>query len=238
MTANVSALDSLRVSGQVRRIPVPESAAGGQLDVVGPVSLPIMLSAVEQEASWYVGRTVDVHGQIGDRYEEVSVLQFGEPSTAGRPPLVRIHSACLTGDTLGSMRCDCGPQLRAAMGQIADISGGGLLIYMTAHEGRGIGLWSKAAAYLLQEEGLDTYEANRALAFGDDQRDFRLAVAVLEHLLPDQSFELLTNNPLKLRSLERFGVTGATRRALAEGASPHNECYLRAKREHGHLLPG
>lgn len=112
------------------------------------------------------------------------------------------------------------------------------MVYMTDHEGRGIGLWSKAAAYLLQEEGLDTYAANRALAFEDDQRDFRLAAAVIRHLIGDRPFELLTNNPLKIRSLERFGLTKATRRGLIEGESAHNECYLRAKREHGHILPG
>ena len=151
---------------------------------------------------------------------------------------MRVHSACLTGDTLGSLRCDCGPQLRGALAQIADASSGSLLIYMTSHEGRGIGLWSKAAAYLLQEEGMDTYEANRALAFEDDQRDFRLAAAIVRHFFGEGAFDLLTNNPLKVKSLERFAVKGFRRRELVEGTSTHNRCYLKAKREHGHLLPG
>ncbi|MEM9177558.1 MAG: GTP cyclohydrolase II [Myxococcota bacterium] len=232
-----SAIDRLRASGQVRRLPIPGASAGDVMEVVGPVQLPIEVDGAERIARWFVGRWLRSDGTAGERTEEVSVLQFGEASREDGVRLVRIHSACLTGDTLGSMRCDCGPQLRSAIRQIADASEGGLLIYMTTHEGRGIGLWSKAAAYLLQADGLDTYAANRALAFPDDQRDFRLAAAVLEDLLPNRRFELLTNNPLKLNSLERFGVTGATRRALVEGSSPHNACYLRAKREHGHLLP-
>ncbi|MCR9096490.1 MAG: GTP cyclohydrolase II [bacterium] len=205
--------------------------------MVGPVSLPIEIGVIEATVRWFVGRTVDSSRKSGAAFEEVSVLQFGELNDEQSRPLVRVHSACLTGDTLGSLRCDCGPQLRSAIRQLVDASSGSLLVYMTSHEGRGIGLWSKAAAYLLQEEGLDTYAANRALAFGDDQRDFRLAAAVIVHLLRDAPFELLTNNPLKVRSLERFGVLEVSRRGLVQGASAHNRCYLRAKREHGHFLP-
>jgi len=238
------ALDRLRSSGQVRCVPLEARAGSGStsgnvgreaLEIVGPVSLPLALNGTEYLAKWYVARKPEGDEQGVQPYEEVSVLQFGGVESDGSRPLVRIHSACLTGDTLGSLRCDCGPQLRAAMHQIADGRSGGLLIYMTSHEGRGIGLWSKAAAYILQEEGLDTYEANRALGFEEDQRDFRMAVAVLRDRLGDRPIELLTNNPLKVKSLERFGVTDVRRRGLAEGASEHNRCYLRAKR--GHLLP-
>ena len=207
------------------------------MDLVGPVTLPLELAGDEHVASWFVGRVVRPE-RDDSAVEEVSVLQFGEASGDGARPLVRVHSACLTGDTLGSVRCDCGPQLRGALAQIADASSGSLLIYMTSHEGRGIGLWSKAAAYLLQEEGMDTYEANRALAFEDDQRDFRLAAAIVRHFFGEGAFDLLTNNPLKMKSLERFAVKGFRRRELVEGTSTHNRCYLKAKRDHGHLLPG
>jgi GTP cyclohydrolase II len=239
-------LDRLRSSGRVVSIPVPEAknessasraSANETLEVVGPITLPLRVSGNERVARWHVGHTGDSSGQ-GDRpYEEISVLQFGDPDEQQSRPLVRIHSACLSGDTLGSLRCDCGPQLESAILRISDTSRGGLLIYMVGHEGRGIGLWSKAVAYLLQEEGLDTYAANRVLGFEDDQRDFRLAAAVVRHLLGDRPFDLLTNNPLKVRALQRFGVTGVTRRELVEGESAHNQCYLRAKRDHGHLLP-
>ena len=242
----MTALDRLRSSGRVSRVPVPEatdgspsrsSTKGETIEIVGPVSLPIRVAGTERIARWHVGQTEEWKEPRDRRLEEVSVLQFGELTEDGSSPLVRVHSACLTGDTLGSLRCDCGPQLESSISQISNAASGGLLVYMTDHEGRGIGLWSKAAAYLLQEEGLDTYAANRALAFEDDQRDFRLAAAVIRHLIGDRPFELLTNNPLKVRSLERFGLTKATRRGLIEGKSAHNECYLRAKRERGHILP-
>jgi len=244
--AEMTMLDRLRSSGRILRIPVPEASddsrangpgASETLEVVGPVSLPIRVSGDERIARWHVGQAGDSSGQGDHPYEEVSVLQFGDPNDQESRPLVRIHSACLSGDTLGSLRCDCGPQLESAILQISDASQGGLLIYMVGHEGRGIGLWSKAAAYLVQEEGLDTYAANRVLGFEDDQRDFRLAAAVIRHLLGDRPFDLLTNNPLKVRALQSLGVTRVSRRELVEGESAHNECYLRAKREHGHLLP-
>ena len=242
-----TALDRLRSSGRVRRLPLPNAVdepAQGRSDgdetfeIVGPVKLPVLVGGRERIARWHVGQTASLQRPGGTAIEEVSVLQFGDAADMESRPLVRIHSACLTGDTLGSLRCDCGPQLQAAIGRIADASGGSFLVYMTGHEGRGIGLWSKAAAYLLQGDGLDTYAANRALDFDDDQRDFRLAAAVVDHFLGDRPFDLLTNNPSKVESLERFGVTGATRLGLVEGASSHNECYLRAKRAHGHFLPG
>ena len=246
MEPATSAWERLRSSSRIRQIPIPVPAgqapgdgprAEAAVDVVGPVSLPIRVGDREYAARWFVGKGVGYPGATGLQDEEVSVLQFGEPVRQGPPPRVRIHSACLTGDAFGSLRCDCGPQLDAAIQQIAEGAPGGLLIYMVGHEGRGIGLSSKAAAYLLQQDGMDAYEANRALGFPDDQRDFRLAVAVVREFIQDRPFDLLTNNPLKLKSLEAFGLAGATRRALVVGASKHNRRYLKAKRAHGHLLP-
>ena len=243
----MAALGRLRSSRRVQRIPLPDaidgtvrpgSVGGDTVEIVGPVTLPVLVAGTERVAHWHVGRTTAVPQRGGTVVGEVSVLQFGETAEEGPRPLVRVHSACLTGDALGSLRCDCGPQLEAAVAQIAQASRGSLLVYMTDHEGRGIGLWSKAAAYLLQEEGLDTYAANRVLGFAEDERDFRLAAAVIDHFLGERPFELLTNNPEKVQGLERFGVTGANRLGLVVGASSHNECYLRAKRGHGHLLSG
>lgn len=243
-----AALTRLRATGRIVRIDAPRASddASGScvlpspetLDVVGPISLPVQGAESERVARWYVARPIGPRHGSDEAREEVSVLEFGNPGVGAALPLVRIHSACLTGDVLGSLRCDCGPQLEAAVELIAAAPAGGLLIYMMAHEGRGVGLWAKAAAYALQNEGMDTYAANRALGFDHDERDFAFAAALVRHFLGTRSFELLTNNPLKMQSLRRFGVTAAVRRSLIEGASTHNVCYLRAKRAHGHWLPG
>ncbi len=116
-------------------------------------------------------------------------------------------------------------------------AGAGLLVYMAAHEGRGIGSWAKAAAYLLQEEGLDTYEANRALGFKDDHRDFRHAAAVIHHLLGGRPFRLLTNNPDKVEQVRVCGLEGVVRQSHVVGVCSRNEAYLRAKAERGHVIP-
>jgi len=149
-------------------------------------------------------------------------------------PLVRIHSECLTGDVLGSLRCDCGDQLHAALRQIAS-AGTGALVYLR-QEGRGIGLANKIRAYALQDEGLDTVEANTCLGFVPDLRDYGVAAAMLR----DQGMSvvrLLTNNPRKVRDLDRNGVRVAERIPLVEGERPENERYLRTKAEKlEHLL--
>lgn len=147
--------------------------------------------------------------------------------------LVRIHSECMTGDIFGSMRCDCGKQLTAAMHQINQ--SGGVLLYMS-QEGRGIGLSNKIKAYSLQEKGLDTVEANHQLGFPDDQRDYGVAAQMLRKLGVNK-LKLLTNNPRKIDGLKRYGIEDIERVALETEPNANNICYLKTKRDKmGHLL--
>jgi GTP cyclohydrolase II len=151
----------------------------------------------------------------------------------GKPPLVRLHSECLTGDVFGSLKCDCGPQLREALRLIGD-SGGGVLLYLR-QEGRGIGLANKLRAYALQDRGLDTVDANLRLGFEDDERDYAHAAAILRALGIDQ-VRLLTNNPRKVTALEAEGISVAERVAHHMPSNPHNADYLSVKRaKSGHL---
>ena len=150
--------------------------------------------------------------------------------------LVRVHSECLTGDALGSLRCDCGEQLRAAIALIG-ASPAGALIYLRGHEGRGIGLANKIAAYALQDQGLDTAEANAALGFAPDERDYGVAAQIITALGLDD-IRLLTNNPLKSEALERHGVRVRQDVPLVVAANAHNAEYLATKRDKmGHRLP-
>jgi GTP cyclohydrolase II len=151
----------------------------------------------------------------------------------GPAPLVRLHSECLTGDVLGSERCDCGPQLREAVERIS--AEGGVLLYLR-QEGRGIGLYAKLDAYALQDAGLDTYQANRALGHDDDERDYTAAAQMLAALGVDR-LRLLSNNPDKVAQLERLGV--AVERQVPTGVhlTAANARYLAAKRDRtGHVL--
>jgi GTP cyclohydrolase II len=160
-------------------------------------------------------------------------LVIGDPNPV-QPVLVRLHSACLTGDVLGSLKCDCGPQLHAALAAIAANSGGGILLYLQ-QEGRGIGLINKLRAYALQDQGFDTVDANTRLGFEPDERDFTLAAAMLTQLGVGQ-VSLLTNNPLKVAGLAAHGLA-VTRVAHSMAANPHNSGYLDTKRDRqGHLL--
>ncbi len=143
-------------------------------------------------------------------------------------PLVRPHSECLTGDVFGSQRCDCGPQLREAVERIA--AAGGLLLYLR-QEGRGIGLYNKLDAYGLQDTGLDTYEANRALGHGEDERDYTAAAQMLAALDVDR-VRLLTNNPDKSAQLRRLGVTVTEQVPTRDHRGPVNAAYLTAKARH------
>ena len=153
---------------------------------------------------------------------------------AGKPPLVRLHSECLTGDVFGSLKCDCGPQLKEALRIIGE-AGGGVLLYLR-QEGRGIGLANKVRAYSLQDRGLDTVEANRRLGFADDERDYGHAAAMLRALGIDRA-RLLTNNPDKVAGLEGAGIEVTERVAHQMPANPHNADYLATKRKKsGHLL--
>jgi 3,4-dihydroxy 2-butanone 4-phosphate synthase/GTP cyclohydrolase II len=150
------------------------------------------------------------------------------------PVLVRVHSECLTGDVFGSRRCDCGNQLHAALQQISD-EGNGVLVYMR-QEGRGIGLAAKIHAYKLQEEGLDTVEANAKLGFGSDLRDYGLGAQILFDL-GVRKFRFLTNNPKKVVGLEGYGIQMVEQVPIRSAPNPHNEKYLETKRvKMGHLL--
>ena len=166
-----------------------------------------------------------------DGAEHVALV-LGAPS--GRPPLVRLHSECLTGDVLGSLKCDCGPQLDSALTAIA-ASGWGILLYLR-QEGRGIGLVNKLRAYALQDQGFDTVDANLRLGFADDERDFTVAARMLGALAQDE-VRLLTNNPRKVVGLEAAGIRVGERVPLQAGDNPHNRAYLEAKRSRsGHRL--
>jgi GTP cyclohydrolase II len=164
--------------------------------------------------------------------EHLAIL-IGQPEAA-EAPLVRVHSECFTGDLLGSRRCDCGPQLHQAIQRMA-AEGAGVLLYM-AQEGRGIGLVNKLRAYTLQDAGLDTLDANRALGFGADERSFAAAATMLKQLgIP--RIRLLTNNPDKIAGLAAHGIEVAGRVSHAIAANGENDLYLQTKaRRFGHLL--
>jgi 3,4-dihydroxy 2-butanone 4-phosphate synthase/GTP cyclohydrolase II len=160
-------------------------------------------------------------------------LVAGNPAPSG--VLVRVHSECLTGDCLGSQRCDCGPQLQASLAAVG--AEGGVVVYLSGHEGRGIGLLAKLTAYALQDGGLDTVAANVEQGLPADAREYGAAAGVLRDLGLDD-VELLTNNPAKVDGLARHGIRVATRRPLIAGHGEHNRAYLEAKRElMGHELP-
>jgi 3,4-dihydroxy 2-butanone 4-phosphate synthase/GTP cyclohydrolase II len=160
-------------------------------------------------------------------------LVYGEPESA-ESPLVRIHSECLTGDAFGSLRCDCGSQLREAMTRIAD-HGHGVLLYMR-QEGRGIGLEQKLRAYALQEQGYDTVEANEQLGHEADERDYSVAAQMLVDL-GVRRLRLLTNNPRKVRGLHDYGLEVTERIPLVLPNNEFNEHYLATKKSKlGHLM--
>src|SRR5215207_7312672 len=162
-------------------------------------------------------------------------LVLGDVSD-GEPVLVRVHSECLTGDTFGSLRCDCGPQLRAAMTAIA-AHGRGVVLYLRGHEGRGIGLGHKLRAYELQDGGRDTVDANLDLGLPADARDYGTGAQILADL-GVRSMRLMTNNPSKLAGLAGYGLHIVERVPMPVGAHPENIRYLRTKRDRmGHALP-
>lgn len=172
-----------------------------------------------------------------DTREHVALVIGRERSD--KPPLVRLHSECLTGDVLGSLKCDCGPQLDAAlhaMASEAEKGGWGVLLYMR-QEGRGIGLINKLRAYRLQDQGFDTVDANTRLGLPDEARDFPTAAMMLG-LLGVRSIRLMTNNPAKVDALAAHGVTIDERVPHALPDNPHNAEYLATKRDRsGHILP-
>ena len=226
------------------------------LNVVGPIPMPVSLDdGAVAEFQWYAfvrhtelakaNEIADALTSKGDQHlfsvlssamSVNSALVWGRPGEADRP-LVRVHSCCLTGDVFGSRRCECGPQLGAALERIRHDPAGGILIYMSGHEGRGIGLWAKAITYLLQDGGQDTYQANRSLGLPDDSRDFSDAAAVLLHLLGgNHPIRLMSNNPKKLADLRARGLTHIETEKHLVGVNATNRRYLRAKADWGHRI--
>ncbi len=168
-----------------------------------------------------------------DGNEEHYAIEIGRPDRS-QPVLARLHSACFTGDVLGSLKCDCGPQLRGALAQMGD-NGAGVLLYLN-QEGRGIGLTNKMRAYSLQDQGFDTVEANHRLGFEDDERDFRLGASILKQM-GFSAVRLLTNNPKKIAMMESTGIQVTERVELKVGENPFNTQYLATKAaKSGHML--
>ncbi|MES2845548.1 MAG: GTP cyclohydrolase II [Pseudomonadota bacterium] len=168
-----------------------------------------------------------------DGGEEHYAIEIGRPDRSA-PVLARLHSACFTGDVLGSLKCDCGPQLRAALSQMG-AEGAGVLLYLN-QEGRGIGLANKMRAYSLQDQGFDTVEANHRLGFEDDERDFRIGAGILRQM-GFSAVRLLTNNPRKIDMMESCGLHVTERVPLKVGLTDQNAAYLATKAaKSGHLL--
>ena len=167
-----------------------------------------------------------------DGYEQM----LAELRSARRPIVVTHENP--DGDALGSLRCDCGEQLRRSLRLIGESPDGGVVVYLRGQEGRGIGLANKIRAYALQDRGRDTVEANEDLGFPADQRDYAVAVQILQHLRIGR-LRLLSNNPVKGRALERYGIEVVERVGIGIGANPHNAAYLETKRDKlGHDLAG
>src|SRR5690606_30249637 len=195
-----------------------------------------------------IERVVDIH--LPTQYGDFTAITYIEKLTgrehmalvkgqlmdigSAGAPLVRIHSECLTGDVFGSCRCDCGPQLHAALAKIEE-AGSGILIYMR-QEGRGIGLVNKMKAYKLQEQGFDTVEANAQLGFGDDLREYFVSAQILSNLGCGH-IQLLTNNPRKIEGLSEHGLTVVNRIPIELPVGDGNRFYMETKKTKlGHLL--
>ncbi|MEM9173586.1 MAG: GTP cyclohydrolase II [Pseudomonadota bacterium] len=247
-------LRRIDAQGQLLDVDAEPMAGTLSVNVLGPIPLPIALGDWQETFDWYAAVRNTELSRVESLARELredggqhlfaklahsmavnSVLVHGELSGDLRP-MVRVHSNCLTGDVFGSQRCECGPQLESALRQISQHPGGGMLVYMSGHEGRGIGLWAKAATYLLQDDGEDTYQANRSLGLPDDSRDFSEAAALIHYFLGDIEFDLLTNNPKKVGDLHAAGLTQARPVKHVTGVSRWNRRYLESKAEKGHHI--
>lgn len=176
---------------------------------------------------------IHVYRPVDETVEQVALV-MGDVS-GQEQVLVRVHSECLTGDVLGSQRCDCGEQLDGAMKKVVD-AGRGVIVYLRGHEGRGIGLGNKILAYALQDQGRDTVEANLELGLPVDTRDYQAAAQILSDL-GVQTVRLITNNPEKMAKLAQYGLRIVERIAVPTTHTPHNIAYLRTKqRKLGHML--
>lgn len=217
----------------------------GAIYLVGPIKLPVNLYGETVEFKWYCWLNCD---EVTENFERIieklsssnlaelqqsSVLVYGDFEFA-EDAIIRMHSICHTGDIFGSKRCDCGYQLKKSMKMIQE-HGTGALFYLANHEGRGIGLFSKAMAYVLQENGYDTVEANEGLGFVDDSRNYSDAIQVLK-AIRQKPVTLMTNNPKKLNALKEAGLEVSGRQPLWGDISEYNEKYLQTKiNKSGHL---
>jgi GTP cyclohydrolase II len=208
---------------------VPLEAAETEIHRLSPLSLvaAARVPLIVSEA----GRLHVFRPQDGG--EEHYAVEIGRPDRS-KPVLSRLHSACFTGDIIGSLKCDCGPQLQAALATMGR-EGNGVLLYLN-QEGRGIGLANKMRAYFLQDQGFDTVQANHRLGFEDDERDFRIGAEILKQM-GFSAVNLLTNNPAKVAMMEATGIHVAQRVPLKVGKTAHNRAYLATKAaKSGHLL--
>lgn len=206
------------------------------LDEIAPAlaALPPLDEVVSARVPLVASEAGRVHiFRPDDGGDEHYAIEIGRPDRS-QPVLARLHSACFTGDVLGSLKCDCGPQLRAALAQMGE-EGAGVLLYLN-QEGRGIGLANKMRAYSLQDQGFDTVEANHRLGFEDDERDFRIGAEILRKM-GFSSVRLLTNNPRKIAMMEACGLHVVERVPLQVGETAENRAYLATKAaKSGHLL--
>lgn len=229
------------LENKIKRIDKEE----GAIYLVGPIQLPVNLEGRTVNFKWYCWlnseEVMNDTKQIIDHLssanladaQQSSVLVYGD-FEQGEEALIRFHSICHTGDIFGSKRCDCGYQLRQSMKMI-EANGSGAIFYLANHEGRGIGLFSKAMAYVLQENGYDTVEANEELGFADDMRNYDDAILVLKELR-NKPVTLITNNPKKLDALTKAGANLIGRTPLWGDISSYNERYLQTKvLKSGHL---
>jgi GTP cyclohydrolase II len=235
----------------------PTQGPNGQgkcISILGPIPIPRLVFDKEITLLWYAfvrrvelknvldaankveGGEVDAFRSLVQSNMSVNSLLAMPGFLESESPLIRLHSCCLTGEVFGSLRCECGPQLDAAFERICD-EGEGAVVYMSSHEGRGIGLWAKAVTYMLQDDGQDTYQANVSLGLPEDSRDFTDAAIVLRYLLKGKPIRLLSNNPLKREHLESAGQPVAEIVPHLAGVGDHNRQYLRSKRSKGHFLP-
>lgn len=224
---------------------IPSADGGGAIYLVGPIKLPVNLDGQTVEFQWYCWLNCK---EVTEDFERIvaklsaanlaelqqsSVLVYGDFTDADSA-LIRFHSICHTGDIFGSKRCDCGYQLKQSMKHVAE-HGHGAIFYLANHEGRGIGLFSKALAYILQENDYDTVDANLQLGFADDSRDYGDAIKVLK-TLRSKPVTLITNNPKKLAALRQSGLDVDDRVPLWGDVSDYNRNYLETKiQRSGHL---
>ena len=223
LVADVAAVtDPNILQVRIEDLPDAERLERPHVEIVSRANVPLV-DAVDCE--------IVLFRQRGDVSEHLAIV-LGKPDTKRDVP-VRLHSACLTGDVLGSLRCDCGDQLKRAINRIVAL-GGGVLLYLD-QEGRGIGLANKLRAYALQDSGLDTVDADQHLGFLPDERDYAVAAAALREL-GIASVRLLTNNPAKIDALEQHGIAVAGRLPLVASVNAFNQRYLKAKLDRaGHL---